>query len=185
MEKVQRSRLDPETAIKTKDLLPKLIEWLEVYLTTKEVVENRDKKKPNQSFKDIVRGQEGKPDNRERGALATTASFAAMDGGNRGGRGGRPTGQWSAGDSNGQGQYCIFCESRSHWSTRCQVALADPKKAFDIACRLNACKLCLQTSHRTRECTREVTCEKCGKLHHHLVHLPKTAMGARNSGSSQ
>ena len=72
---------------------------------------------------------------------------------------------------------CIFCpESSDHWVDECSKAKSLPlAEVKEVIIRENACWGCLRRGHRKADCRnlRNVSCEKCKKRHHSLLHEVK------------
>lgn len=69
---------------------------------------------------------------------------------------------------------CPICKEDGHPTYKCEklIQLTVPHRINAVK-TANLCLICLRTNHQTNECIKR-NCFKCGKVHHHILHLKKT-----------
>lgn len=74
--------------------------------------------------------------------------------------------------------YSCMCCQQAHSIYRCQkFRELSVDNRWNVARKHRACYNCLQTSHQVNGCQSKVTCTKCFKRHHTLLHSDKSPTG--------
>ncbi|QQP56253.1 Hypothetical protein FKW44_000852 [Caligus rogercresseyi] len=82
---------------------------------------------------------------------------------------------------------CILIGHRDHPTIECRTfSRLDVDSRRESAASRGVCFICFQDDHRSTDCPTEVTCGKCGKGHHHLLHKdpPSTFHSVNNVEAS-
>ncbi|XP_055841539.1 uncharacterized protein LOC129908797 [Episyrphus balteatus] len=66
---------------------------------------------------------------------------------------------------------CVFCDQPSHNAFSCEKFMnMSPINRFKLAKELKLCLNCLRARHTIQNCNSTNKCQKCGSIHHTLLH---------------
>ena len=122
-------------------LITETVQWLDIYLSSRESIAIRDTQRPKLQAKEVYASKPQQPR-----VKPTTSAFMTQ----------AVTGK------------CVFCD-KNHSSITCKEKPPAPK-AIKLLASKSLCKKCFN-KHLTRDCTTGITCTTCGGHHNTALHL--------------